>query len=510
MIHALTAAQVRLAEERAVAEGAATLAELMERAGRAVAGEVAARVPEGPVAVLAGGGNNGGDGWTAARELHAAGREVHVYSAVKPSALEGIAADAAAAAHAAGVDWTHAGSAGPAPGKLARFEVVVDALLGIGIAGAVRPELASWVETANAVGAFVLAADVPSGIDADTGRVVGVAIEADATVTFSAPKIGLVQFPGAGFAGEIVVADVGIPAPLLMPDGAPEIWSQREYGSLLPLPAPDVHKNLRGRVLVIAGSRAYPGAAVLATIGAQRMGAGYVTLAVPESAVPTAHAHLVSAVVVGMPEDPSHAFASRDVERILDLAHEYDAVVLGPGLTVARGAVMLARSLVARLEMPLVVDADALNALVDATGLLAERAHPTVITPHPGEAARMLGITTEDVQMDRLAAASRLALGTSACVLKGAGTVVAAGGRSIVNTSGTPALATAGTGDVLAGMVGTLLAQGLSPIHAGALGAYLHGRAGEAAAESLTPVCVRAEDVAEHVPAAVADLLGGW
>jgi hydroxyethylthiazole kinase-like uncharacterized protein yjeF len=510
MIHALTASQIRIAEERAVAEGVATLAELMERAGRAVAAETAERAPEGSLAVLAGGGNNGGDGWVAARELRSAGREVHVFSAVPPDALSGIAAAAAQQAIAAGVEWEDAGSAGPAPGKLVRFAAIVDALLGIGLSGPVRPELASWVETVNAIGAFVLSVDVPSGVDADTGRVPGAAVEADATVTFSAPKVGLLQHPGAGYAGEIVLADVGIPPSFLMPDGAPEVWAAAQYRALLPLPAPADHKNVRGRVLVVAGSRAYPGAAILATYGAQRMGAGYVTLAVPESAVSTAHAHLVSAVVVGMPEDTSHAFASRDVDRVLDIAGEYDAVVLGPGLTVARGAVMLARTLVARLEMPLVIDADALNALVDVTGLLVDRAAPTVITPHPGEAARMLGAATEDVQADRLSAASRLALGKTACVLKGAGTVVAVEGRVVLNTSGSPALATAGTGDVLAGMVGTLLAQGLAPLEAGALAAYVHGRAGEAAAESLTPICVRAEDVAEHVPMAVADLLGGW
>jgi hydroxyethylthiazole kinase-like uncharacterized protein yjeF len=510
MIHALTASQIRIAEERAVAEGVATLAELMDRAGRAVAAEVAERAPEGPLAVLAGGGNNGGDGWVAARELHSAGREVHVFSAVPRDSLSGIAADVARLAIEAGVQWTDAGSAGPAPGKLVRFAAIVDALLGIGLSGPVRPELVSWVETVNAIDAYVLSADVPSGVDADTGTVLGVAVEADATVTFSAPKIGLLQYPGAGYAGEIVLAEVGIPPAFLMPDGAPEVWATAQYRALLPLPAPADHKNVRGRVLVVAGSRAYPGAAILATYGAQRMGAGYVTLAVPESAVSTAHAHLVSAVVVGMPEDASHSFASRDVDRVVDLAGEYDAVVLGPGLTVARGAVMLARTLVARLEMPLVIDADALNALVDVTGLLADRTAPTVITPHPGEAARMLGIATEDVQADRLSAASQLALGKTACVLKGAGTVVAAEGRVVLNTSGSPALATAGTGDVLAGMVGTLLAQGLGPLEAGALGAYVHGRAGEAAAELLTPICVRAEDVAEHVGLAVADLLGGW
>jgi NAD(P)H-hydrate epimerase len=240
------------------------------------------------------------------------------------------------------------------------------------------------------------------------------------------------------------------------------------------------------------------------------MGAGYVTLAVPESATAAARCHLASAVVVGMPENPSRTFASKDAERLLDLARDYDAVVLGPGLTVSRGAVVVARTLVSRLPVPLVVDADALNALVDATSLLAERQAPTLITPHPGEAGRMLCVSTDDVQANRIASARRLAMGRTVCVLKGAGTLIADASRCVVNTSGSAALATAGTGDVLAGMLGTLLAQGLAPLEAGALGAHLHGRAGEAAAEVLTPLCVRAEDVCEHVPDAVAELLSAW
>ena len=240
------------------------------------------------------------------------------------------------------------------------------------------------------------------------------------------------------------------------------------------------------------------------------MGAGYVTLAIPASAAAIAQSHLVSGVVVGMPENPGHTFASRDADRILDQAPEYDAVVLGPGLTVARGAVTVARTLVSSLTCPLVIDADGLNALVDATDLLASRTAPTVITPHPGELGRLLCTSATEVQENRIESVAALAGSNVACVLKGAGTLIATGGRTVINTSGGPELATAGTGDVLAGMIGTLLANGLPPLEAGALGAFLHGRAGEAAAELLTPICVNAEDVPDQIPAAVAELLGSW
>jgi hydroxyethylthiazole kinase-like uncharacterized protein yjeF len=509
MHRALTASEARSVEDRAVAEQGLPLATMMRAAGAAVARELAERVPEGDLAVLAGAGNNGGDGWVAARDLHAAGRAVRVLTLRDPSELSGIAADAAREAIAAGVAWSVPAVPFP-PDLLAGTSGVVDALLGIGGSGALRGPLPAWVDAANSSGAFVLAVDIPTGIGADGGTVMGPAIEADCTVTFTAPKLGLVVYPAAGFAGEVVLADIGIDPAFADIAGAPEIWTAEEYAALLPLPAIDAHKDSRGRVLVIAGSATYPGAAVLAAKGAQKAGAGYVTLAVPQAVVPAAHAHLLAAPVVGLPQGKTHAFSSAAAAKLLDLAREHDAVVIGPGLTLADGAVATARTIVAQVDVPLVIDADALNALVDAEGLIASRAAPTVLTPHPGELGRLLGMRGADVQADRLAACARLATPSCAVVLKGAGTVISCGTRQVINTSGTPALATAGTGDVLAGMTGALLAQGLGPLQAAALGAYLHGRAGEAAAAALTPMCVTAEDIPDFLPVAASDLLGTW
>ena len=507
MIRALNAEQARSTENRAVAEQHASLASFMASAGEAVASQVGERVPEGRIVVLCGPGNNAGDGWVAARELHAWGRDVRVFSLVAPTSLSGIAADAASAAVTAGVSWSETT---PSSEDLASASVVVDALLGVGARGALRGPLGAWVDAANASGAYMLAVDVPTGVDSDTGAVEGSAIRADATVTFTAPKLGLVLFPGAGFAGEVIVAQVGVEASLADLADAPELWAPEEYAALLPLPAPDAHKNSRGRLLVIAGSGSYPGAAVLAARGAMRSGAGYITLAVPEAVVPVAQAHLLAVPVVGMPQGRGRAFSSAALEKLLQLARDYDAVVLGPGLTLADGAVVTARGLVQRLDMPLVIDADGLNALVGARGLLETLTAPTVLTPHPGELGRLLGISTADVQRDRVFSSAELAMGSTAVVLKGAGTVISGEGRRVINTAGTPALATAGTGDVLAGVVGALLAQGLSPLEAGALGAFLHGRAGEAAAAALTPMCVTAEDVPDFLPDAVGELLDLW
>jgi NAD(P)H-hydrate epimerase len=506
VIRALTSEQARAVETRAVAEQGLSLPALMRAAGSVVALEVMARVPDGDVVVLAGPGNNGGDGWVAARDLHAAGREVLVLTTREPSQLAEPAALAAAEAAASGVRWDV--PVGPLNASdLSDASVVVDALLGIGGAGELRDPLGEWVTAANGSGAYLLAVDAPTGIDADTGTVVGIAFQADCTVTFTAPKLGLVQYPGAAFAGDIVVADIGIDPAFAESATAPEVWTAEEFAALLPLPASDTHKNLRGRVLVVAGSGAYPGAAILATRGAMRAGAGYVTLAVPEAVVPIAQAHLIAAPVVGLPQGRGHALSSAALDRVVALARDHDAVVLGPGLTVADGTAATVRGLVARLKKPLVLDADALNALVDAHELLDKRTAPTVLTPHPGELGRLLGVSISEVQADRVSSSAKLAGPNRVVVLKGAGTVTSSQSRQVVNTSGTPALATAGTGDVLAGVVGAFLAQGLDPFEAGALAAFVHGRAGEAAAAMLTPISVTAEDLPDFLPSAFAELM---
>jgi NAD(P)H-hydrate epimerase len=502
MYRALTADETRAVEDSVVAAGR-TRGDLMEQAGAALAGHVTALHPAGRVIVAVGPGNNGGDGWTAARELHRMGREVLVCSVRSPQALEGLARSAADSAIAAGVAWAEGLPAAP---LLASAAVVVDALLGIGQRPPLRPPLDTWCAAIMAAKVPVIAVDVPTGVDADTGVVDGSCVSADVTVTFIAPKRGLFLHPGAAHAGGILVEDLGVDARLWDREGAPEIWSPEEYAALLPTLRSDTHKNERGRLLVVAGSGRYVGAAVLAARGAMRAGAGYVTLAVPEPIASAVQAHLLAATVVGLPSGRAKTFSTNAVNAVFDLSHDADAVVVGPGLTLADGAVALARSLVTKLSAPMVVDADGLNALVDAEGILSSRAFPAVITPHPGELARLLGTTPRSIQSNRLAYGAELASDSVAVVLKGAGTVTSFGDRQVVNTSGTPALATAGSGDVLAGVVGAFLAQGLAPLAAGALAAYVHGRAGESAAESLNPLSVTAEDLPAHLAKSIGEL----
>lgn len=507
MQYALTAAEALRAEQEAVSHGAVTIEALMERAGHAIAEAVLRMGPDGRVAVVSGKGNNGGDGWVAARILAAEGRDVHVFALAAPASLSGAAKSAARSAMDAGTGWSVPQSALDLAHGLVGAAVVVDALFGFGFKGQATGEAAAAIIAIDDSDAFVVAADLPSGVHADTGVVMGPAVHADITVTFSAPKVGLLLEPGASHAGEVVVTDIGVPSVYIDREGCLEIWDRGDYRGLLPLPAPEDHKGSRGRVLVVAGSRSYAGAAVLAARGAARMGAGYVYAAVPSSIVPTVQACLPHVIARALPETPQGTLSLEALDDLRGLTSGVDAVVIGPGLTMHPDTISVVQHLVAETDLPLVVDADALNAFDDVgPDELSGRLAPTVLTPHPGELARLLGSSTDTVQADRVAAAASVAGGHVTCLLKGARTIVAGGDRAVVTLSGNPGMATAGTGDVLAGMVGTLLAQRLRPYEAAALGAYIHGRAGDIGAEELSATCLTSADLDRFIPRAVKEL----
>ncbi|GAB4284156.1 MAG: bifunctional ADP-dependent NAD(P)H-hydrate dehydratase/NAD(P)H-hydrate epimerase [Coriobacteriia bacterium] len=509
MRYALTAGQMQEAERETVERGT-TVESLMTRAGTAVAEEVFARVALGPTVVVAGKGNNGGDGWVAARILHEGGREVEVLALVAPDELAGAAHHAAQASVAAGVPFRTLASARELADALAGATCVVDAIFGLGFAGEAREPYASAIRAIDGSEAHVVAVDIPSGVHADTGVVGGPAVRADVTVTFSAPKAGCVLEPGASFAGEVVVADVGVSDELLAPAGALELWEPAEYAAILPAARPIDHKGSRGRVLVVAGSQSFAGAAVLATGGAVRMGAGYVRAAVPAPVTTVVQHALPQAITAGMSADESGAFAPEAVRPILHLAAESDAVVVGPGITTGRGAREVVRALLLECDRPIVIDADALNVLAEeGVDLALTRPAPTLLTPHPGEMGRLLGMSPADVQSDRVARARALSGGSATCLLKGARSVICGDGRCVVNRSGGPGLAKAGTGDVLSGMLGTLLAQGVTSLEAAALGAYLHGRAGDLGADELTGRSLATTDLWDYLPRAVAELERG-
>lgn len=503
---ALNADGVRRCEEAAVARGT-TLPELMDRAGSAVAVEADSVAPEGRVAVVVGGGNNGGDGWVAARVLAEAGRDVVVLSLAKPDALPSPAREAAEAAVAADVHHLVEPSLDEVVLELAAASVVIDAVLGVGTRGTPRAPLAEVLEAMDDADAPVLAVDMPSGVDPDNGAVPGVAVHADVTATFGAPKIGQLLYPGAEYAGAVALVDIGLPDDVGA-EGAIEMWEWPDLAFLLPLGGPLDDKRSRGRVLVVGGWPGMTGAACLAASAALRTGAGYVTVAVPEPSLGVVETKLTAPVKVALPVAADSGLGESGVDAVADLARHADAVVVGPGLGRADSTARGVRSLLKRLSLPVVVDADALWALHADIDALRARTAPTIITPHEVEAARLLGVSRDEVFSDRPAAARALAGGGVVCVLKGARTLVSDGERVVVTMTGGPGLATLGTGDVLAGMIGAELAQGLAPLDAAALAAHLHGAAGDAAEEALTQVCCTAEDVLTYLPEAVRSLLG--
>ncbi|MBI2302224.1 MAG: NAD(P)H-hydrate dehydratase, partial [Armatimonadetes bacterium] len=357
-------------------------------------------------------------------------------------------------------------------------------------------------------GTPVLSVDLPSGVDADTGAAHDPHVRAARTVTFGAWKRGLVLYPGAAAAGTVELVDIGIPDVLLHNlEGVPLLVEKRDVARRLPPREPAAHKGDAGRVLVVGGSRGLGGAALLAGIAALRGGAGLVTLGLPASLAAAVEASAPEVMGHGLPEGDAGALAADAAEPAGQLAAAADAVAVGPGLGTGDGAAEVVRAVVAAAAGPVVADADALNLAARTPGLLEGGSAPLVITPHPGEAARLLGIDTAAVQSDRLAAARELARRYRAtAVLKGARTVVAAvDGPLVVNPTGTPAMAGAGMGDALTGLIAALAGQGLSGFDAAVGGVWLHGRAGELAAAGAD-AGILASDLIAQLPAARREL----
>jgi ADP-dependent NAD(P)H-hydrate dehydratase / NAD(P)H-hydrate epimerase len=466
--------------------------ELMERAGEGLARVIAESAPAGRIAIVCGKGNNGGDGLVAARLLRGAGRDVDVLAVWPPDTLRGDAAeqlkrlpgDPPAAFDAA---------------ALGRAQLLVDALLGTGSTGAPREPAAEVIAAMNAAKAPVVAADVPSGVDASTGEVAGEAVHAVATATFHRAKPGLWINPGKSHAGAVEVIDIGIPRG---GPAEPEI-GLIEDGVLAEVPhrGADSTKFSSGNVFVIGGSTGLTGAPTMSALAAMRSGAGYVTVGAPAQLEATFSARLLEAMMIGLPSADG-GLATDAIEPALKAIRRADAVVLGPGLGRTDGAQAFAREVFERIDVPLVIDADGLNALADVfPDDLPRRRWPTVLTPHAGELGRLLGVDSAEVGRRRLAHARDAAAQAGAIVvLKGDDTLVASPtGRVAISRGGAPALATAGTGDVLSGVVAALLAKGLEPAHAACAAVHAHVRAGRLAAEPYGPDGVIASDVIAHL-----------
>jgi ADP-dependent NAD(P)H-hydrate dehydratase / NAD(P)H-hydrate epimerase len=492
----LPAAEAMRAIDRwAIEEQEVPSLELMERAGVGVARAAEELAPDGPVTVLCGKGNNGGDGLVAARVLREAGRVVAVLTAGDPAELTGDARE----------NLLCLPGDRPAPfgdGRpLSTSAVVIDAMLGTGFAGEPRGTVAAMIDAANAAGAPIVGVDVPSGVDASTGAVATRAVCAAITVTFHAAKPGLWIRPGKAHAGEVRTLDIGIPrgVPVLADVGLIE----PVVLSLLPRRGAASTKFSSGHVLVAGGSRGLSGAPRMAAHAAMRAGAGYLTACVPASLQPIlAGGDLPELMTSGLPEEDG-SLAAASVDAVLTAAERGGALALGPGLGRAPGAAAFARELARQAPVPAVIDADGLNAHAGHLQELGGREAPTVLTPHAGELGRLLDITSAEVERERLRcvrAATELA--RAVVVLKGDDTLIAApGGVVAVSAGASPALATAGTGDVLTGVIAALLAQGLPAFAAAAAGVQLHATAGRIAARTVGSVdAVIASDVIAALP----------
>lgn len=505
----VTSAQIAELDRRATAEyGISTIA-LMDQAGRRVAEAVSSLLRDHGgrrVVVLAGRGNNGGDGLVAARYLRTVGFQVAAYILADEREYHGEVRRALEAAKDAGVPVTtiaHASLAGVEQ-SMAATDVIVDALFGTGFRGPAQGEAAVLIELANQTGKPIVAVDIPSGLQADTGRFEDPCIRAMATVTMGLPKVGLLVYPGAEAAGTIYVADIGYPAALVDdPAISTHLVTAAMVRSLVPPRAPDTHKGTYGRVLVLAGSVGFTGAAVLTTLGALRTGAGLVTVGVPQSVYPIVAAQ----VTEGMPTplaDAAGAIAAEARDRIAELAMNADVIALGPGLSRSDGVRAVVESLL-QGDRPLVIDADALNVLAGRARMLSQSRAPVVITPHPGELGRLVDRPAAEIQTDRLGAARAAATQfRSVVLLKGARTVVATpGGQAYIVPTGNPGMATGGMGDVLTGAIAALIGQGRQPVEAAFGAAYLHGLAADLIAESRSQVGMLASEVADHLPIAI-------
>ena len=487
----LTAAEMRAADAAATRELGLPSALLMENAGRGLA-EIVRRelgAVGAPAVIVCGGGSNGGDGLVAARHLARLDVAVRILLAAPRAKFQGDAAVALAAVERMGLSvedgsgWTDEATWAA---HLTGAGAVVDALFGIGVRGAIEGVPAVALAAMNAASGRKIAADLPSGLDADTGRAAGIVFQADVTATMGAWKLGL-AIDAAGPAGRVEVVDLGAPIPIGGAAAACQLLDAAGIAARLPRRAVDAHKGSSGHLVVVAGSAGKTGAAFLVGQAGLRGGAGLVTIAstaTGQVALDNKAIELMTARYTdGDDADPEPSAAALE-----GLAARAQALAVGPGIPTGPGMRAVVHRLASRLDRPMVIDADALNALgTEAARLLAAAPAPRVLTPHPGEMGRLLGMSIADVQRDRLGNARGLATASrAAVVLKGARTIVAApDGRIFINPIACASLATAGSGDVLSGLIGALLARGLDALTAAQVGVFVHGAAGEELAPRL-------------------------
>ena len=511
----LTAAQMREADRFTIEEIGIPSLVLMENAGRQVVAAIEAAYESqlnGRIAVLCGRGNNGGDGFVVARTLLQRGVDCAVFVIGAVAEVRGdarINLDILGRLGVTVVEINDEQAWELHFSEISQCSLIVDAIFGTGLKQALGGMLETVVADINASGIPIVSIDLPSGLSADTPHLIGDCIDASMTVTLAAPKLPLILPPGEAHAGDVVIADIGVPLEVIEALEGPqiELLTREDVRALIEPRAADSHKGDFGRVLVIAGSRGKTGAAHLSGMGALRAGAGLVTIATPASCLPIVASLAPEFMTEPLDDTSDGQVTAEALERIAGFTQ--DVIACGPGL--GRGASVgeFVRALIDRVETPLVLDADALTVLASDPGRLTGRdERDIIITPHPGEMARLAGSTTEEVQANRIEVASDFANTHHVyVVLKGHRTVVATPeGRIFINPTGNAGMATGGTGDVLTGMIAAFLAQLLDAEAACRVAVFLHGMAGDLAQVSEGEVAMTATDLLAHIGEAVCDL----
>ncbi|AAM25329.1 NAD(P)H-hydrate epimerase [Caldanaerobacter subterraneus subsp. tengcongensis MB4] len=509
----LTSQQMREVERIAIEKMGIPSICLMENAGKEVAWEVKRVMEENGLSsavVIAGRGNNGGDGYVVARNLYNWGIDVKVFVIGSIGSISGDARVNLEAIRNLGIyvaEVTQKEHLKFLEKTLKDSDLVVDAIYGTGLRGEVTGLAKEVIELINQSEKFVVAVDIPSGLNADTGRVEGAAVKARITITMHFLKPGLLIYPGIEYAGEVKIADIGIPSRL-----AAEVRPSYHYvvsqDVALKSRNPDTHKGDYGKVLIVAGSRSMTGAAFMAAKSAVKTGSGLVRLAVPLSIQPVIQSALYEAIIYGLNEEGG-VISYKSLSQIFELIEQSDAVAIGPGLTHEGEVSKLIEDVIRNTEKPLVLDADALNALVGRLEVV--KGKRVILTPHYGEMARLTGLKVEDIKNNIFEVArSFVRRYEVTLVLKGARTVIATRDGSIyINSTGNAGMATGGSGDVLTGMIVSLLGQGFEEEKAAVYGVFYHGKAGDVAKKSKGEYGMTAVDILESIPEALSEGLKG-
>ncbi|HHW49365.1 MAG TPA: NAD(P)H-hydrate dehydratase [Clostridiaceae bacterium] len=483
---------------------------LMENAALKVVEEILkmldGKVSGTKIIILAGKGNNGGDALAVARHLYNKGAETSIYilsekdkirgdAAINLGILENIGVESKVLIEQAMVEVLKR--------ELLEAGLVVDGIFGTGIKGEVTGLTAEIINIVNEFGKKIISIDIPSGVNGENGRVMGTCIKADRTVTFGLPKIGLVIHPGCEYTGELVIADIGFPSKAIEHfDINAYMLDEEMVSAVLPLRRKNTNKGDYGRVLILTGSTGMTGSGCLAARAALRSGAGLVYLGVPKTLAHLYGAGAIEAITLPLEDCSMGSLSSKCIGQVEKFMSGKDVIAVGPGLSVSDDIFEVMEYIISTSEAPLVLDADALNAVSRDVSIFGKLKAEAVITPHPGEFSRLAGISIGDVQKNRIEVARDFARKWKVItVLKGSRTVVAGpDGTVYINTTGNPGMATAGAGDVLTGVIAALIGQGVKPLSAAAAGVYIHGLAGDLAALETGEISLVAGDIATHLP----------